>query len=92
MPTEILPVATTAAISTPVTTPADERVTLFLLGADPQVSPYVRVRMQFQGTAGWSTVHDLRTLAPTATFVGPVTWRVVRDAEYAGTGVGVQRA
>ncbi len=91
MATVVLAVGTTTASSTDATAAAGDRVTIMLTSAQAQPPAGARVRLQFKRTDNtYTSVYDLQGPDQlTATFLGPVVWRVTRDAAYAGDGLGV---
>lgn len=93
MATVVLAVGTTSANSADATAAASDRVTLMLTSASPQPDPGARIRVQFKRTdSTYTSVYDMTGPdAVTCTFQGPVTWRVVRDSQYVGTGIGVDK-
>ena len=93
MATVVLDVGTTSASSTDATAAAGDRVTIILTSAQAQPPAGARVRLQFKRTDNtYTSVYDLQGPDQlTATFLGPVVWRVTRDADYAGAGIGVDK-
>ena len=93
MATVVLAVGTTTASSTDETAAAGDRVTIMLTSAQAQPPAGARVRLQFKRTDDtYTSVYDLKGPDQlTATFLGPVVWRVTRDAAYAGAGIGVDQ-
>ena len=93
MATVVLAVGTTTASSTDATAAAGDRVTIMLTSAQAQPPAGARVRLQFKRTDNtYTSVYDLQGPGQlTATFLGPVVWRVTRDADYAGAGIGVDK-
>lgn len=93
MATVVLAVGTTTASSTDATAAAGDRVTIMLTSAQAQPPAGARVRLQFKRTDNtYTSVYDLQGPDQlTATFLGPVVWRVTRDADYAGAGIGVDK-
>lgn len=93
MATVVLTVGTPSASSTDATAAAGDRVTIMLTSAQAQPPAGARVRLQFKRTDNtYTSVYDLQGPDQlTATFLGPVVWRVTRDAAYAGVGVGVDK-
>ena len=93
MATVVLAVGTTTASSTDAPAAAGDRVTIMLTSAQAQPPAGARVRLQFKRTDNtYTSVYDLQGPDQlTATFLGPVVWRVTRDAAYADAGVGVDK-
>ena len=93
MATVVLAVGTTTASSTDASAAAGDRVTIMLTSAQAQPPYGARVRLQFKRTDNtYTSVYDLQGPDQlTATFLGPVVWRVTRDADYAGAGIGVDK-
>lgn len=93
MATVVLAVGTTTASSTDATAAAGDRVTIMLTSAQAQPPAGAWVRLQFKRTDNtYTSVYDLQGPDQlTATFLGPVVWRVTRDAGYAGAGIGVDK-
>lgn len=93
MATVVLAVGTTSASSTDATAAAGDRVTIMLTSAQAQPTAGTRVRLQFKRTDNtYTSVYDLQGPDQlTATFLGPVVWRVTRDEDYAGAGIGVDK-